>query len=135
MIPLAEGDMNQPVERRLAAILAADVAGYLRLMGADEEGTHGRLTAHIWELVEFPSIVDAVTARPRSPHRSRMVRDNVRDTGQKHRPAGARICASRRRPASTRSASAPKYFQGPAAALRQSCDRVPEHGSRLNPPR
>jgi hypothetical protein len=29
--------MNQPVERRLAAILAADVAGYSRLMGADEE--------------------------------------------------------------------------------------------------
>ena len=29
--------MKQPVERRLAAILAADVAGYSRLMGADEE--------------------------------------------------------------------------------------------------
>ena len=29
--------------RRLAAILAADVAGYSRLMGADEEGTLGRL--------------------------------------------------------------------------------------------
>jgi adenylate cyclase len=27
------------IERRLAAILAADVAGYSRLMGADEEGT------------------------------------------------------------------------------------------------
>src|SRR5215831_15059563 len=73
--------MKQPVERRLAAILAADVAGYSRLMGADEEGTHERLTAHFRELVdpkikqhrgrtvkntgdgmlaEFPSIVDAV---------------------------------------------------------------------------
>ena len=31
--------------RRLAAILAADVAGYSRLMGADEEGTHERLKA------------------------------------------------------------------------------------------
>jgi class 3 adenylate cyclase len=31
--------------RRLAAILAADVAGYLRLMGADEEGTLERLKA------------------------------------------------------------------------------------------
>jgi adenylate cyclase len=31
--------MKQPIERRLAAILAADVAGYSRLMGADEEGT------------------------------------------------------------------------------------------------
>ena len=34
------------VERRLAAILAADVAGYSRLMGEDEEGTHERLKAH-----------------------------------------------------------------------------------------
>ena len=32
--------------RRLAAILAADVAGYSRLMGADEERTLARLTAH-----------------------------------------------------------------------------------------
>ena len=38
--------------RRLAAILAADVAGYSRLMGADEEGTHERLRAHFTELVE-----------------------------------------------------------------------------------
>jgi class 3 adenylate cyclase len=30
--------MKQPVERRLAAILAADVVAYSRLMGADEEG-------------------------------------------------------------------------------------------------
>jgi class 3 adenylate cyclase len=67
--------------RRLAAILAADVAGYSRLMGADEEGTHERLKAHRRELVdpkigehsgrivkttgdgmlaEFPSVIDAV---------------------------------------------------------------------------
>jgi TolB-like protein/class 3 adenylate cyclase len=67
--------------RRLAAILAADVAGYSRLMGVDEEGTHERLQAHLRELVnpkinehrgrivkntgdgflaEFPSVVDAV---------------------------------------------------------------------------
>ena len=31
-----------PPVRRLTAILAADVAGYSRLMGADEEGTHER---------------------------------------------------------------------------------------------
>src|SRR5215467_8334687 len=69
------------VERRLAAILAADVAGYSRLMGADEEGTlerlkalrrelvdpkiaehHGRLVKTTGDglLVEFPSVVDAV---------------------------------------------------------------------------
>src|ERR1700752_3576373 len=67
--------------RRLAAILAADVAGYSRLMGADEEGTHERLKAHLREVVdpkieehrghivkntgdgmlaEFASVVDAV---------------------------------------------------------------------------
>jgi TolB-like protein len=67
--------------RRLAAILAADVAGYSRLMGADEEGTHERLKALRHELldpkiaehkgrivkttgdgmlVEFASVVDAV---------------------------------------------------------------------------
>src|SRR5271165_6591743 len=41
-----------PAIRRLAAILAADVAGYSRLMGADEEGTHERLRAHHRELIE-----------------------------------------------------------------------------------
>jgi adenylate cyclase len=67
--------------RRLAAILAADVAGYSRLMGTDEEGIHERLKAHFRQLVEpkieehqgrvvkntgdgllaeFPSVVDAV---------------------------------------------------------------------------
>src|SRR5215467_10616551 len=70
-----------PTVRRLAAILAADVAGYSRLMGADEEGTHERLKMHLAELVDpkiaehrgrvvkntgdgfladFPSVVDAV---------------------------------------------------------------------------
>jgi len=33
------------VERRLSAILAADVAGYSRLMHNDEEATHSKLTA------------------------------------------------------------------------------------------
>jgi len=41
-----------PTVRRLTAILAADVAGYSRLMGADEEGTHERLKEHLAELVE-----------------------------------------------------------------------------------
>jgi TolB-like protein/class 3 adenylate cyclase/Flp pilus assembly protein TadD len=44
-----------PPVRRLTAILAADVAGHSRLMGADEEGTHERLKAHLSELVD-PSI-------------------------------------------------------------------------------
>jgi adenylate cyclase len=45
------------VERRLAAILAADAAGYSRLMGEDEEGTHERLKAHLQELIE-PKIAE-----------------------------------------------------------------------------
>ena len=51
--------------RRLAAILAADVAGYSRLMGGDEEGTHERLKAHLRELVE-PKITE---------HRGRIVKN------------------------------------------------------------
>ncbi len=72
---------EERVQRRLTAILAADVAGYSRLMGEDEEGTLARLKAHRRELidprfaehsgrivkttgdgmlVEFASIVDAV---------------------------------------------------------------------------
>src|SRR5262252_3336627 len=51
--------------RRLAAILAADVAGYSRLMGADEEGTHERFKAHLSELVE-PKIAE---------HRGRTVKN------------------------------------------------------------
>jgi class 3 adenylate cyclase/TolB-like protein len=51
--------------RRLAAILAADVAGYSRLMGADEEGTHERLKAHLRDLVE-PKIKE---------HRGRVVKN------------------------------------------------------------
>jgi class 3 adenylate cyclase len=39
-------------ERRLAAVLAADVPGYSRLMGADEEGTHARLRSHLREFIE-----------------------------------------------------------------------------------
>ncbi len=48
---------TNPVHRRLAAILAADVAGYSRLMGEDEEGTLAALTAHRVELIE-PAIAE-----------------------------------------------------------------------------
>ena len=43
---------EQRTERRLAAILAADVAGYSRLMNLDEEGTLQRLKGHLGELIE-----------------------------------------------------------------------------------
>lgn len=55
---------EQRVERRLAAILAGDVAGYSRLMGADEEGTLSRLNAHRREFLE-PKIAE---------HRGRIVK-------------------------------------------------------------
>src|SRR6478672_1145908 len=45
------------MERRLAAIFAADVAGYSRLIGADEEGTLERLRAHRRELID-PKIAE-----------------------------------------------------------------------------
>src|SRR5712664_735347 len=64
MIGPAGEDMKQPVERRLAAILAADVAGYSRLMGADEEGTLERLKVLRRELVD-PKIAE---------HRGRIVK-------------------------------------------------------------
>ncbi len=43
---------EERVQRRLAAILAADVVGYSRLMGADEVGTRARFNAHLNELIE-----------------------------------------------------------------------------------
>ena len=46
---------GQRVERRLAAVLAADIAGYSRLMGIDEEGTLARLKAVRKALID-PSI-------------------------------------------------------------------------------
>jgi adenylate cyclase len=45
------------MERRLAAIFAADVAGYSRLIGSDEEGTLERLRAHRRDLIE-PKIAE-----------------------------------------------------------------------------
>ena len=49
--------MAETVERRLSAILSADVVGYTRLMRADEEGTLARFRAHRTELVE-PKIAE-----------------------------------------------------------------------------
>jgi adenylate cyclase len=55
---------TERVERKLAAILAADIAGYSRLMGADEEGILARLRAHRRELID-PKIAE---------HRGRIVK-------------------------------------------------------------
>jgi adenylate cyclase len=43
---------SERVERKLAAILAADVAGYTRLIGTDEEGTLNRLKGLRKELID-----------------------------------------------------------------------------------
>jgi TolB-like protein/Flp pilus assembly protein TadD len=50
-------DRPARIERRLSAILAADVAGYSRLMHHNEEGTHAKLTALLTNAVE-PAIAD-----------------------------------------------------------------------------
>ena len=55
---------GEHVERRLAAVLAADVAGYSRLMGVDEEGTLARLK------VVRKTLVDPAIAS----HRGRIVK-------------------------------------------------------------
>src|SRR5438045_7114352 len=54
-----------PSTRRLTAILAADVVGYSRLMGVDEEGTHERLKTHHRQLID-PKIKE---------HRGRIVKN------------------------------------------------------------
>ena len=48
---------REPAPRRLAAIVAGDIAGYSRLMQIDEEGTHNRVKRIERELIE-PSIVE-----------------------------------------------------------------------------
>ena len=54
---------EERVDRRLAAILAGDIAGYSQLMAADEEGTLRQLKSHRLELVD-PKITE---------HRGRIV--------------------------------------------------------------
>ena len=54
----------EQIKRRLAAILIADVAGYSRLIGIDDEGTLLQLSAHHVELIE-PKIRE---------HRGRIIR-------------------------------------------------------------
>jgi class 3 adenylate cyclase len=47
-----DGNPPEGAPRRLAAIVAADIAGYSRLMGVDEEGTHARVKRHRREIIE-----------------------------------------------------------------------------------
>ena len=108
--------------RRLAAILAADVAGYSRLMGADEEGTlaalkairrelgdpkiaehHGRIVKTTGDglLVEFASVVDAVrfAVEVQEGHPPRSPRSRPGQFLWADRPrASAAVAHRRRRP-------------------------------------
>ena len=80
--PAGRFSREGPMERRLAAIVCADIAGYSRMMGTDEAGTHASFKAHrsaIYPIIlnhggrlvkntgdgfllEFPSIVGAIEA-------------------------------------------------------------------------
>jgi class 3 adenylate cyclase len=93
---------NEHVERRLAAILVADVAGSCRLIGIDEEDTQaqlralrktlvdpkitdhrGRIVKNTGDsaLVEFGSVVDAVRSAIEIQWRAQMYIDGIRKAG------------------------------------------------------
>ena len=74
------------VERRLSAILAADVAGYSRLMHNDEEATHAKLTALLADAVE-PGNCGA--RRPHREEHRRRVLGGVSECGR----SGSGCCA------------------------------------------
>jgi adenylate cyclase len=103
------------IERRLAAILAGDVAGYSRLMGADEEGALARLNAHLREfleptiaehrgrivkrtgdgiLIEFSSVVDATRCAIQTQRGMAERNADVRAM-RRHLPARQLVAASR----------------------------------------
>ena len=65
---------NTSVQRRLAAILAADVVAYSRLMQADEVGTLEALKAHRRELIDpvSPVIADGSSRRLAMAHSSNL---------------------------------------------------------------
>ena len=68
------------VERRLAAILSADVAGYSRLIGIDEEGTLARLKAVRGDLVDAMALPLAELRELRPEDREHMI-DGFRKAG------------------------------------------------------
>ena len=74
---------SERVERRLTAILAADVAGYSRLMGADEEETLARLKApeNGVETIGPANLLLAADQRPCFPFSKRLVARPVRQLG------------------------------------------------------
>ena len=106
--PREEVLSGERVQRRLAAILAADVVGYSRLIGADEEGTlsrlkalraevidpkiaehHGRIVKTTGDglLVEFASVVDAFRCAAE-------IQTAMAERTRRCRRTSASICAS-----------------------------------------
>ena len=98
--------------RRLAAILAADVAGYSRLIGADEEGTLNRLRSNRTDvihpkisehrgrivkttgdglLVEFTSVVDALRCATQWQHAMRKRGAGITRSGMRRSDATGRV--------------------------------------------
>ena len=100
------------VERRLAAILAADVAGYSRLMGVDEEGTLAALKAYRRELID-PKIAE---------HRGRI----VKTTGD---GALGRIC-KRGRCSALRHGNSARHGGAERRYSRRAADRVSHRHQR-----
>ena len=114
--------MAEESRRRLAAILAADVAGYSRLVGADEEGTLAALRAHRAELIddfirshggriantagdsmllEFPSAADEEgTLAALRAHRAELIDDFIRSHGgvASPTPPATACCSNSRAP-------------------------------------
>jgi adenylate cyclase len=91
---------SKPLERKLAAILYADVAGYSRLTGEDEEGTHRRLRSYLDAitgaierhggtvmhyagdavLADFPSVVDSLVCALNIQRELAIRNENLADT-------------------------------------------------------
>ena len=109
------------VERKLSAILAADVAGYSRLMGVDEEGTLRRLNGHRREHFD-PCI---------AKHRGRIVKTTGRRAAGRVRQR-RRCGALRRRGAGRHGRAQCRRCRRPAARIphRHQCRRHRRAGRR-----
>src|ERR1700693_3818610 len=140
-------DQPSRVERRLAAILAADVAGYSRLMGLDEAGTArilrehrvvadalvakhgGRIVKTTGDgiFLEFPSVVDAVVAYVESQKHFGL-RDNHRGRAQRNTDPGGPLHATRQMPRYSVYLSVVRELRKPKSLVRSVTYRKPARG-------
>ena len=133
---IADGN---PVERRLAAMVAADVVGYSRLMGADEVGTiralrtHRRelidraIAAHRGRIVKTTGACWLVPCSPRSPPLAPPTPAPV----ARHRSPASQLSGRRRRPlkGSPPSAAQTERAVSPHSAFMNGCARSEEKES------